>query len=166
MANRKMNKEIKAFIKKRAAYSSDTSASIYRQVKDKFENPCSTATVLRTVRSVRQGLALYKIARTPTPLPNDEDLIRLREQGYGLGSLISPESHAVYEQMISMRQEIAELKEMIQLLGRVAYLEAEDSTLDTICDGDSWSSTTFDCFYEDVAEENLAKDYIEKELKN
>lgn len=165
MANRRINKEIKAFITERAAYSSDTPASIYRQVKDKFENPCSIATVERTVRSVRQGLALYKLARTPTPLPNDEDLIRLREQGYGLGSLISPESYAVYDQMISMRQEIAELKKMIQLIGRVASLEAEDSTLDSICDGDSWSSTTFDCFYGDE-EKDLARDYIEKEEKN
>jgi len=159
MANRKINKEIKAFIKHRAAYSSDTPASIYRQVKDKFENPCSTRTVLRTVRSVRQGLAIYNLARTPTPLPNDEDLIRLREQGYGLGSLISPESYAVYEQMISMRQEIAELKEMIQLLGQVVYLQADRSTISTIGDDE------FGLFYEDEGK-NLAKDYTEKEEKN
>ena len=159
MANRKMNKEIKAFITERAAYSNDSAASIYRQVKDKFENPCSQATVTNTVRSFRQGLAVYKLARTPSPLPDDEKLARIREPRHGIESLISGESYAIYDQVISMRQEIAELKEMIQLLGQVVNLQTDDSVINAV------GFKEFGIFYEDE-EKDLTKDFIEKEEKN
>ena len=157
MPNRKINKEIRAFITERAAYSSDTAASIYRQVFDKFEKPCSKATVERTVRSFRRGLALYKLARTPSPLPNDEKLAHIREQVREFGPSIPYESYAVYDQVISMRQEIAELKEMIQILGQVVYLRADDSMINAI------GNDEFGLFYEDEGK-NLTKDYIERDL--
>jgi hypothetical protein len=154
MPNRKINKEIRAFIKERAAYSSDTAASIYKQVFDKFENPCSKATVERTVRSFRRGLAAYKLARTPSPLPNDETLAHIRGQRWRYHTSIPYESYAVYDQVVSMRQEIAELKEMIQILGQVVYLQADDSMINAI------GNDEFGLFYEDEGK-NLAKDYIE-----
>lgn len=156
MANRKINKEIKAFIKQRAAYSSDTAASIHRQVKDKFENPCSQPTVNKIVKSFRQGLADYKLVRTPSPLPDDEELADIRGQRW---RRVPNESYAVYDQVVSMRQEIAELKEMIQLLGQVANLQADDSVIDAV------GFDEFGLFYEDE-EKDLTKDYIEKEEKN
>ena len=160
MANRKMNKEIKAFITERAAYSNDSAASIYRQVKDKFENPCSQATVTNTVRSFRQGLAVYKLAQTPSPFPNDEKLADIREQLRLWNTPDDPrvpsESFAVYDQVISMRQEIAELKEMIQLLGQVVNLQTDDSVIDAV------GFKEFGIFYEDE-EKDLTKDFIEKE---
>lgn len=159
MANRKINKEIKAFIKERAAYSSDSAASIHRQVKDKFEKPCSKATVERTVRSFRQGLALYKLARTPSPLPDDEQLVDIRWRRWRHHDSVPSESYAIYDQVISMRQEIAELKEMIQLLGQVVNLQTDDSVIDAV------GFREFGIFYEDE-EKDLAKDYIEKEEKN
>ena len=159
MPNRKINKEIKAFIKERAAYSSDTPASIYREVKNNFENPCSIATVERTVKSFRQGLTAYKLARTPSPLPYDEELADIRKRRWKYRTSIPFESYAVYDQVISMRQEIAELKEMIQILGQVANLQADDSVIDAV------GFDEFGLFYEDE-EKDLTKDYIEKEEKN
>lgn len=163
MPNRKINKEIKAFITERAAYSSDTAASIYRQVEDKFEEPCSQPTVNKTVKSFRQGLAAYKLARTPAPLPNDEKLAHIRGQLRLRSTADDPhvpyESYAVYDQVISMRQEIAELKEMIQILGQVVYLRADDSMINAI------GNDEFGLFYEDEGK-NLTKDYIENEEKN
>jgi hypothetical protein len=159
MANRKINKEIKAFIKERAAYSSDSAASIYREVKNNFENPCSIATVERTVKSFRQGLALYKLARTPSPLPDDEQLVDIRWRRWRHHDSVPYESYAVYDQVISMRQEIAELKEMIQLLGQVANLQADDPVIEAV------GFKEFGIFYEDEGKD-LTKDYIEKEEKN
>jgi hypothetical protein len=163
MANRKMNKEIKAFITERAAYSNDSAASIHRQVKDKFENPCSLPTVNKTVKSFRQGLAAYKLARTPSPIPNDEKLADIREQLRLRNTADNPsvpyENYAVYDQVISMRQEIAELKQMIQILGQVANLQADDSVINAV------GFDEFGLFYEDE-EKDLTKDYIEKEEKN
>ena len=66
----------------------------------------------------RQKLAQQKLLK-PTPIPSDADLIKLRQR-YDIRSEQGMDGDTfhnvvrVYEQLISVRQELAEMKEMIK----------------------------------------------------
>ena len=66
----------------------------------------------------RQKLAQQKLLK-PTPIPSDADLIKLRQRydirsEQGMGGDTFHNVVRVYEQLISMRQELAEIKEMLK----------------------------------------------------
>jgi hypothetical protein len=66
----------------------------------------------------RQKLAQQKLLK-PTPIPSDADLIKLRQRyditsEQGMGGDTFHNVVRVYEQLISVRQELAEIKEMIK----------------------------------------------------
>ena len=121
MGNRKISEEVKSFITERADCSSDRPASIYRQVQDNFKEPISKATVERRVKKVRAESKLRKLAN-PTTIPSDKHLIELRQpyvDFYPLPNTATSNYNIhnnvirLYDQVVSMRQEFAEVKELI-----------------------------------------------------
>tara|TARA_R110000824_G_scaffold143694_2_gene311406 strand:+ start:821 stop:1135 length:315 start_codon:yes stop_codon:yes gene_type:complete len=66
----------------------------------------------------KQKLAQQELLK-PTPIPSDADLIKLRQRyditsEKGMGGDTFHNVVRVYEQLISVRQELAEIKEMIK----------------------------------------------------